>query len=59
MAFGSVSGIVGMPVLFEKRARTVVGVWMCQAFVRGEGGVVGVHVPVRTVPFAWAVGWGC
>lgn len=49
--------MAGIPVLFEKRARTVVGCEMCQALLRVEGGEVGIHVPVRTVPFAWAVGY--
>lgn len=52
---GSLSGMAGIPVLSEKRASTVVGLEMCQALLRELGGEVGVHVPVRTVPLAWAV----
>jgi hypothetical protein len=43
-----------MPVLFEKRAVTVVGFLKCQALERVEAVGDGVHFPVRTMPLAWA-----
>lgn len=55
MEFESLSGIEGIPVLEEKRAVIVVWCEKCHAFERMVAVGVGVHVPVRTVPFAWAV----
>jgi hypothetical protein len=46
--------MAGIPVLFEKRAVTVVGFLKCQALERVEAVGEGVHVPVRTMPLAWA-----
>jgi hypothetical protein len=55
---GSVSGSCGVPVDEEKR--TVIGVeeaLKCGADVRLEAAGVGVKVPVRSWPFACAVGF--
>lgn len=58
-ALGSVSGIWGRPVEEEKRrVRGVEGWVKCGAVVRVEARGVGVKVPVRRVPRAWAGGRG-
>lgn len=55
LALGSVSGMVGRPV--EEEKRTVIGVegdvkWGAEVRVEAVG--VGVKVPVRRWPLAWA-----
>jgi len=58
LAFGSLSGRVGRPVLLEKRARMgVEGLWKCGAVESEAAAAVGVKVPVRRMPRAWTV-WG-
>lgn len=57
LAEASVSGIEGSPVLEEKR--TVIGVeglLKCGALERVDAVLVGVNVPVRSWPLAWAGG---
>lgn len=57
LADGSVSGIWGRPVELEKRmVKGVKWVWKCGAVVKVEAAGVGVKVPVRRRPRAWA-GW--
>jgi hypothetical protein len=57
LALGSVSEIWGRPVEEEKRARRgVVGRVKWGALERGEGWWVGVKVPLRRRPLAWAEG---
>ena len=56
LALGSVSAILGKPV--EEEKRTVIGVeelLKCGAVVRDGAVVLGVKVPVKRCPFAWAV----
>jgi hypothetical protein len=56
-ALGSVSGMLGMPVELEKR--TVIGVdgvLKCSAVDSEAALALGVNVPLRSVPFAWAGG---
>jgi hypothetical protein len=56
-ALESVSGILGIPVLLEKRTvRGVDGDEKCGAVERVDASVVGVKVPVRMAPFACAEG---
>lgn len=54
LPFGSVSGISGIPVELEKRARIGVSFWKCGAEERDDASGVGVKVPSRRIPFAWA-----
>ena len=57
LALGSVSGIWGRPVEEEKRARMgVEGRVKCGALERVEARGVGVKVPRRRRPLAWAGG---
>ena len=54
-ALGSVSGITGMPVDSEKRTvKGVEGKVKCGAVDKVEASGVGVKVPVRRTPLAWA-----
>jgi hypothetical protein len=56
-ALESVSGMLGIPVLLEKRiVRGVDGDEKCGAVERVDASVVGVKVPVRMAPFACAGG---
>jgi len=57
LALGSVSEICGRPVEDEKRARMdVEGKVKCGTQERVEASVVGVKVPLRRRPLAWAEG---
>lgn len=54
---GSVSGICGRPVEFEKRTvMGVEGLLKCGAVERDAAVEVGVNVPFRRRPLPWAVG---
>src|SRR5277367_5219207 len=54
-ALGSLSGISGTPVEFEKRIVTGVdALFMCAARVRVAATDEGVKVPVSMAPLAWA-----
>jgi hypothetical protein len=56
LALGSVSASRGKPVEEEKRiVRGVEGAVKCGAEVKEEASGVGMKVPVRRWPFAWAV----
>lgn len=56
LPLGSVSGILGVPVEEEKRTMMgVEGAVKCGAELRSEAAEVGVKVPVRRWPLAWAI----
>jgi hypothetical protein len=55
LALGSVSGMAGIPVELEKR--TMMGVeslWKCDAAESSAASLVGVKVPVVSLPWACA-----
>lgn len=55
-AFGSVSGIWGIPVELEKRARMGVdGLFRCGAVDKDLASSEGVKVPFSSIPLAWAI----
>lgn len=54
-ALSSVSGMLGIPVLFEKRTQTGVEGWLkCGAVESLAASGVGVKTPLRISPLAWA-----
>lgn len=55
LEFASLSGIVGIPVESEKRPMTGVdGAFKCGAEDRAAASGVGLNVPLRRMPRAWA-----